>query len=129
MEQIINRITEKGYTKGICCGEGWYPLLKDLDEKLAYLYPDYKIQQVKEKFGTLRFYCSFGETEGIKLQIAEDLVNQAESRSSYTCEDCGAAKYGRISKGGYKNVELRNNGWYMTLCDDCNEVRLKAKSE
>jgi len=53
--KIIRRIPEN-WGRWISCGSGWYPLLVELDEKLAQIEPDYEIHQVKEKFGTLRYY-------------------------------------------------------------------------
>lgn len=47
------------------CGSGWYPIISNLSyeiEALNILYAKYGIvtvvDQVKEKFGTLRFYCT-----------------------------------------------------------------------
>jgi hypothetical protein len=35
---------------------GWYQLILDLDGKIGSIEPGYKVDQVKEKFGGLRFY-------------------------------------------------------------------------
>jgi hypothetical protein len=59
-----------------------------------------KIVQIKEKFGTLRFYTCGGT--GVHQAIAD----YAENMSSVTCEKCGnAARTYRI-------------GWHRTLCRD-----------
>ncbi len=58
----------------------------------------FRVGQVKEKFGTLRFYC--GGTPAI-----DRYVRLAERLSAITCDVCG--KSGRLSS---------NNGWYRTLC-------------
>ena len=34
----------------------WLPYLLELDEAVAAILPDYELAQVKEKFGTLRYY-------------------------------------------------------------------------
>ena len=60
--------------------------------------------QVKEKFGTLRFYADYGEDYEDEI---EDLIHQAEVRSSKTCEECGQPGV------------TRPGGWIKTLCDDC----------
>ena len=119
-KRLLARI-ELGYGRYISCNKGWYLILGDLDTKLAYLYPDYRIAQIKEKFGTLRFYCDFSSENigSVKHQIAEDLVTQAEEISSITCEVCGAAKYGRIRTRYDESVTLRNAGWWKTQCDTC----------
>ena len=56
------------------------------------------LDQVKEKFGTLRFYYSGGD------EYIHGLVSMAESMSGVTCETCG--KPG-TSTGG---------GWIKTAC-------------
>lgn len=55
--------------------------------------------QVKEKFGTLRFYCSGGD------DYTRGVLDMAEAMSGRTCERCG-------SPG-----KLRYDGWARTLCD------------
>jgi hypothetical protein len=60
-----------------------------------------RASQVKEKFGTLRFYMDHGCEE------IWQHISQAERESAVTCEDCGA--YG----------EIREGGWIRTLCNDC----------
>lgn len=57
--------------------------------------------QVKEKFGTLRFYMSHATDEMYKLR------EEAELKSSETCELCG--------KPGHR----RNTAWISTLCEEC----------
>jgi hypothetical protein len=58
------------------------------------------VVQVKEKFGTLRFYCGGTEAIGKYVRLAERL-------SSVTCEDCG--KLGKAN----------DSGWIRTQCDAC----------
>jgi len=98
-------------------GPGWRPLVRDLDAKLRAIDPDYTIDQVKEKFGGLRFYFSserYGELE--------PLVNEAERQSFKLCEDCGEP--GSIEDSG---------AWLKTLCSDCrkkeNERRAKYEKQ
>lgn len=66
------------------------------------VHPDtgFKVSQIKEKFGTLRFYCNIGGTIGRYVSFAERL-------SAMTCDFCG--KYG-------KTECVR--GWYRTVCKD-----------
>jgi hypothetical protein len=105
---------------GLECDEGWYPLLDKLCKKIEQLidtkYPELKTQenpfevmQVKEKFGTLRFYTNFSIDE------IDDLITQAEDESARTCEVCS-------DKG-----KLRNYGWYKTMCKKCYEILLKER--
>jgi hypothetical protein len=55
--------------------------------------------QVKEKYGTLRFYAMGGD------EYIDGMIRMAESMSSVTCETCGNA--GRV----------RTGSWVRTLCD------------
>lgn len=94
---------------GCVVRDGWKKIVLETDEALAYIDPDYKIHQVKEKFGTLRYY--FGTTkEGIDVYIMNCIADFAERRSTHTCEVCG--NYG----------ELRTKRYYVeTLCNSCEE--------
>jgi hypothetical protein len=58
--------------------------------------------QVKEKFGTLRFYNSGGDN------TTEELIMMAEAMTSLVCAKCGS----------YKNVKS-TSGWVNYLCEDC----------
>jgi hypothetical protein len=57
------------------------------------------VTQVKEKFGTLRFYYNGGD------DYIRGLVSMAEAMSATTCEECGSAGI------------LRPGGWVHTACD------------
>ena len=70
------------------------------------------VQQVKEKFGALRFYVDREDSE------ISAMISLAEEMSSRTCEVCG-------SPG-----TLRPGGWVKTLCDKHAEERgYNGKSE
>jgi len=84
---------------------GWIDLVLDLDRKLSYIQPDYIIYQVKEKFGSLRYYIEY--SEGIPGDIMYDLIRLAESKSSKICQACGEPGDLTFS-----------NKWYATLCED-----------
>lgn len=90
---------------GICTGDGWYNIL---DELCAKLEPYGVVAaQVKEKFGTLRFYLE--ATPSDKWEEIHKLIGEAELKSSETCEQCG------------KPGTIRGGGWVRCLCDDCNK--------
>lgn len=97
---------EKRFYEGQSCwseiGEGWIPLVVELDERLAKLYPDYKIDQIKEKFGMMSFYA-----HGILNDDGWKLITEYEDRTLYTCYHCG-----RLAK------RVAINGWYMVLCEE-----------
>lgn len=115
---IMNRIPIS-WGRWISCDKGWYKILADTNRKMKMMWPNYEIHQVKEKFGTLRFYCGISsEDEDWKAMnedvrntiydIMEDIANQAEHRSGHICETCG----------GYGITRDRNR-WYKTLCASC----------
>jgi hypothetical protein len=87
-------------------GPGWSKLIKELTDKLFALGWDGGLSQVKEKFGTLRFYFN-NNIQGIFGEIAFDVVDQAEWQSGQICETCG--EFGKV----------RGNGWLSCRCDKC----------
>lgn len=96
------------------CGEGWKPIINDLCERLLILEPTITVTQIKEKFGTLRFYIGSCPTE--TYDAVYKLISEAERKSGVTCEDCG-----KIGK-------QRGGGWIRTLCDECEFEYHKKKS-
>lgn len=114
-QKLLARISSP-WGKYVSCREGWYEILEDLDNKLSYLDPDYKIMQVKEKFGTLRFYFDTNADALVK-SIMDNCASMAQYASTYTCEYCGERW----------TAKLREGGWIKTLCDNCNEKRKEEK--
>ena len=55
IESLKNRFV-KDWPKIVDVDEGWYQLVVDCDKELSQIDPDYQIYQIKEKFGTLRYY-------------------------------------------------------------------------
>lgn len=112
----------------VSCGDGWYDILRCLchtiqshidsrkrqhdwlisrgDTPTNNLVPQVRIQQIKEKFGTLRFYFNGGD------EYIYGAAQVAEHLSSRICEDCGA------------RGKLRDGSWIRTLCDHCEEKHL-----
>ena len=79
--------------------------------KVPESIPQVTLDQVKEKFGTLRFYYSGGDDE------ISGMVRMAESMSGVTCEGCG-------------NIgERRGGGWVHTYCTPCEEARELARTK
>jgi len=75
---------------GFECSDGWYNIIFTLCSLIQIHQksqkPDYKpvvVQQVKEKFGTLRFYYTGGDDTVLGM------VAYAEAISGMTCEVCG----------------------------------------
>ncbi len=115
----------KGWIPTIDCGPGWDWILEDLDRKLSYLDFNYKLNQVKEKFGTLRFYYEPLIAKKVVLDLMHDAVSIAEQLSASTCELCGNSSRMASSDRGIKfdsSVELKeSHGWFKTLCNSCAE--------
>jgi len=92
---------------GLECDDGWYTIIDVLCKQIQHhqqwnMAKDIQpvvLEQVKEKFGTLRFYYRGGD------DTISGLVQMAEAMSAKTCELCGQP--GRVH-GGY---------WLKTLCD------------
>lgn len=84
---------------GIECGEGW----KSLYEPLIDLCKQegVEIAQIKEKFGTLRFYVASAPDH------IYDAIDEAEKKSETMCEKCGDAG------------SIKTDGWMRTLCAKC----------
>lgn len=107
VERLQARMPDHGY-RGIDVAEGWYSLLDHIDTELRAIDPDYQILQVKEKFGSLRFY--FTSTD--HYQEMAPIVEIAETKSMATCEVCGA------------DGVTDTGQWYVvTLCPEHTKAR------
>jgi hypothetical protein len=104
LERILRRIPE-GYHRSIGCAKGWYGLITELERELATLDPDFKVLEVTERYGTLRW--DFDCAPAVYAAMAS-LVDEAETASERTCEKCGRAA-----------VLMDRGGWYTTLCPSC----------
>lgn len=126
-------MTETCMCWGFTHGDGWYNiinmlcaniqshidwcnsqrelLLKDnpYNLEIPEAVPQVVADQVKEKFGTLRFYYSGGD------DIIDGMVRMAESMSGVTCEECGAPG------------ETGGRGWITTLCQKHRDQREEAR--
>lgn len=94
---------------------GWIPLIVSLHRKILALVDNYLVYQIKEKFGSLRFYAEpiihdaySPDNKYHIIQIFDHLINTAETRSMQTCEIC--------STPGSLRTE---NSCYKTRCNDC----------
>jgi hypothetical protein len=106
---------------GFSHGDGWFNIIDTLCSNIQH-HLDWvnrdgeKVHQVvavqvKEKFGTLRFYYSGGDDE------ISGMVRMAESMSARTCEECG------------NPGKVRDGGWISTLCDEHAKGREEIDSE
>ena len=118
-------------------GDGWYQIINNLCDNIQHyidwshkshdwdikwneehpdqprpvreIVPQVVVQQVKEKFGTLRFYYQGGDDK------IDGMVRMAESMSAVMCEQCGAP------------ATTRGPGWIRTLCDAHEEEYQKRR--
>lgn len=99
---------------GIECEDGWkglyQPIINYIDQynnnhEDSHIY----IDQIKEKFGELRFYWS---AENISKEVEDklhEMVSVAEEESYKVCEICGSRE----------DVGITVGGWYRTICRKC----------
>lgn len=87
--------------------DGWYQLIWDLCEELEATGEDVQAVQVKEKFGTLRFYTNK------YTEQSEAIIRKYEQLSATTCEGCGDTS----------TAHPRGHGWVRTECDGCHAKR------
>ena len=94
---------------GFECGDGWFNIIDQLMGNIQHhidwrnrkgeVVAQVTVDQVKEKFGTLRFYYTGGD------DYVRGLVSMAESMSGVICESCGNP--GKSTGGG----------WIKTVCE------------
>lgn len=129
-EEFAKRMEERfpkmlsGQYSGFAVGPGWWPILESLFNQIQHYVdwrqeqkekygrgdgcPDVIVEQIKEKFGGLRFYYQGGDA------TIDGMVRMAESWAGASCEKCGAPG------------ERRSGGWIRTLCDE-HEAEHQAK--
>jgi hypothetical protein len=97
---------------GFECGNGWFTILDQLMSNIQHhidwknrteeVVPQVTLDQVKEKFGTLRFYYTGGD------DYIRGMVTMAEAMSGVTCETCG--KPGTRTGGGWIKTVCKEHG-------------------
>lgn len=98
---------------GIECGDGWYHIINNLCSAIQHHvdwkqendpnFPQIEAVQVKEKWGSLRFYTNYSD------EYVDGLIDMAELVSENTCINCGSND----------NVKMTNKGWIVPLCQKC----------
>ncbi len=121
-KMMVNRnkpMTETCMCWGFECGDGWFNILNQLMGNIQHhidwknrngeIVPQVTLDQVKEKFGTLRFYYTGGD------EYIHGMVALAEAMSGVTCESCG------------NPGERKGGGWVHTYCEPCEIKREEAR--
>ena len=119
---------------GFEIGEGWHDLIHSTCEKLELIRTTFNVtieaSQIKEKFGTLRFYFDAHANENedksnmdqekwnLIYDVINDIIDSSERKSGYICEKCG--KYGKTEV---------INGWYSTYCKAHYDETMTKKEE
>jgi hypothetical protein len=106
---------------GFSIGSGWWPIVESLCANIQHhlnwknresqLVPPVVVEQIKEKFGGLRFYYQGGD------DTISGMVRMAESWAGHSCEECGVPG------------QQRSGGWIRTLCDHHEEQRQASMKE
>lgn len=138
---------------GMSCGDGWYSLLDALCQTLESITEGKDIQvvadQVKEKFGGLRFYYH--------VEYKRDIFDRIRSRfSTFMCRHKWGIQYNKMvdfKKKYFKSTiekisdavsyaegqsyrtcekcggpgETRGGGWVSTLCEECDKEGKQLK--
>jgi hypothetical protein len=93
---------------GIQCGKGWFYLIDSVMDLIENHVE--KIEEVKEKYGTLRIYL-YGD------DYANAIAERAENLSEVICETCGKQI---TQEEKYENNKNHVEGsWIFTRCSAC----------
>ena len=118
-----------GKLHGFECGDGWFQLIAQIAVFISSATKHCCAVQVKEKFGTLRFYVDFDVDTNGEYIIHESLVNSiqdyidaVEADSVHVCEDCGV-DLTTASKESQKKLGY----WIRNICKGCAEIHRKRQ--
>ena len=104
IEKLKKKIVPE-YRKTIDVDEGWYQLVVDCDKELTGADPDYRIYQVKEKFGGLRYYTRPSNLDDKDtLKRIADIIAKYEDIASKTCSATGGPGVLMKSIGGWRKT-------------------------
>jgi hypothetical protein len=97
------------------CEDGWLHLIQEIAMFISSRTDKCQAAQVKEKFGTLRFYidCVEGLSEETYKEIAE-YISAVERLSYYVCEYCG-------TKIDDTNRAKNTSYWIKNICVPCKQ--------
>ena len=95
-------------------GPGWFDLIFMINKMVEAVDPEYVIEQVKEKFGGLRYYLDSKIDEKERMLLYR-VVHQMQSFSLIICEQCGLRDQ-TVSTG-----KAKSSGRVLTLCSACRE--------
>lgn len=97
------------------CEDGWIDLISDIAKFISSKTDNCYASQVKEKFGTLRFYidCKNGIREELYVEISS-YISAVERQSAHICEYCGV-------KLDENNKSKAKSYWIKNICIPCKQ--------
>lgn len=100
---------------GVYLPAGWIDLFLACCEELRNILVqtnrlnDFKLNQVKEKFGSMRIYPNFADS------AINEVISRYEIISQFTCCECG------------KTATIESTGWVCPYCTECGK-KIKVKT-
>ena len=146
---------------GCECSDGWYGIIYDCCKQIKERYVqagmemDFEPAQIKEKWGTLRFYYGYKDApcgiaamdfigSGISIRFdpdrgtedadSEEECNKRKLRNDIAQIVRNAEERSKTTCewcGDTKTASLRTNigGWVGTLCDSCDQKYIEKRNE
>lgn len=113
VNKLPKEIQEHVWTNDPCWSyvpAGWRDLVVKLHNSLVQVAPDYRLCQVKEKFGGLRFYTN---VRGSPENLVSRIIGYYEELSAKTCDVCG-------EPGEIKEIQRKdsNFGFVAARCKE-----------
>lgn len=110
-------------------GAGWWSEVLKTFEQIDVVMksaPDYKfnIRQIKEKFGTIRFYYDLHKVGDEDREAEDAVLDDLRKKVFQLARQLEAATYSKCEVCGQEGLH-RNNGWMKTLCDAHDAVQKK----
>ena len=109
MKPLVKYLSEEDAIQ--CVGKGWEKLVRRVYNAKTGMGITVGIIQVKEKWGGLRIYTDYYDSE------LEKTIQEVGQESYKICENCGAPA-GLVKKGT----------WYQTLCEEHREDWVPVES-
>lgn len=97
-----------------CAPAGWWPLIAEMHARLLGIDPDYRLAQVKQKWGLLRVYLDdrrYASGDRGPVDELQAVIGDFERRSSVVCERCGARgeRCGDARHGGIRTLWIADS--------------------
>ena len=104
VEKLKSRIPE-AFSKTIDVDEGWYRIIVDCSKAIDAIHPHYKILQIKQKFGVLRFYLDIhGDATKEQCNQIYATIRKYEKIAEQTCEATGLRGVAMKSPYGWLKI-------------------------